>query len=90
MAPLSEEELLQIGMQSTQLIYDAGEENALATLKQLSQNFPKYVKDVARRVTAEDKLEAEIMDNQVKAQGGISMAWLNGVVIQETDWNPFS
>ncbi|THG96572.1 hypothetical protein EW026_g5286 [Hermanssonia centrifuga] len=89
-APLSEEELLQIGMQSTQLIYDAGEENALATLKQLSQNFPKYVKDVARRVTAEDKLEAEIMDNQVKAQGGISMAWLNGVVIQETDWNPFS
>lgn len=37
-----------------------------------------------------EALEEEIANNQVKAQGGVSMVWLNGVVIPETDWNPFS
>ena len=88
--PLASEELLNIGLQATQLLYDAGNEGALVTLKRLTQDFPKYAMDIARRVVVDPALEEEVMENQVKAQGGISMAWLNGVLIPETDWNPFS
>lgn len=87
---MTPEELLNIGLQASQLLYDAGKEGALATLKQLTQDFPRYALDVARRVTIEDGLEEEVVNNQVRAQGGVSMAWLNGVIVPETDWNPFS
>ena len=60
--PLAEDELLQIGFQSAQLLYDS--HNALATLKQLSQNFPKYASAIARRVTVDPELEQEVFHNQ--------------------------
>ncbi|KAJ3520733.1 hypothetical protein NM688_g9120 [Phlebia brevispora] len=88
--PLAPEEILNVGLQAAQLLYDAGDEDALAVLKQLSQDFPKYTLDLARRVTVDEGLEGEVMTNQVKAQGGVSMVWLNGVVVPETDWNPFA
>ncbi|CAL1698787.1 unnamed protein product [Somion occarium] len=87
-AALTPEELLQIGLQVTQLIYDS--EEPLSTLKQLSQSFPKYASSVARRVTVDTNLQDEVSSNQLKAQGGISMAWLNGAVIPEKDMNPFT
>lgn len=86
--PLTPDELLQIGFQSAQLFYDS--DNALATLKHLSQNFPKYASAVARRVTVNPELEEEIQGNHAKAQPGVSMVWLNGVIVPETDMNPFS
>ena len=88
--PIAPEEMLNLGYQATQLLYDAGNENALAVLKQLAQDFPRYTLELARRITFTEALEDEIMNNQVKAQGGVSMVWLNGVVVPETDWNPFS
>ncbi|KAI0696066.1 glycosyltransferase family 24 protein [Cytidiella melzeri] len=87
-AALSEHELLQIGFQAAQLLYDS--EDALATLLQISQNFPKYASAVARRVTVDPELEEEIQSNHAKAQPGVNMVWLNGMVVPETDMNAFS
>ena len=81
-------ELLQIGLQCTQLVYDS--EEPLATLKQLSQNFPKYATTIARRVTVSNELEEEVQSNHAKAQPGVNMVWLNGLAVSEADMNPFS
>ena len=86
--PLASDELLQIGLQSAQLLFDSN--NALSTLKQLSQNFPKYASAVARRVMVLPELEEEVLSNHAKAQPGVSMVWLNGVIVPETDMDPFS
>ncbi|KAI0676218.1 glycosyltransferase family 24 protein [Trametes maxima] len=89
-APLTEAELLEIGMQATQLIYDAEEPRArLSTLKQLSQNFPRYAGALARRVTANASLLTEVAANQALAPGGANAIWLNGVALEEKDLNPF-
>ncbi|KAH9887933.1 glycosyltransferase family 24 protein [Cubamyces lactineus] len=90
-APLTEEELLDIGLQATQLIYDAEEPlERLRTLKHLSQNFPRYAGALARRVTVNQSLLEEITENQARAPGGASAVWLNGVSIEEKDWNSFA
>lgn len=85
---LTSDEILQIGLQATQLIYDSKE--PLDTLKRISQNFPKYASSIARRVTPVRELEEAVAANQLKAQGGVNMAWLNGVVVAEKDMNPFA
>ncbi|KAI0073110.1 glycosyltransferase family 24 protein [Panus rudis PR-1116 ss-1] len=87
-ATLSSEELLQIGFQATQLIHDS--DQPLATLKRIAQNFPKYASSVARRVVVDDNLQNEVTENHAKAQPGVSMMWLNGVVVPEKDINPFT
>ena len=43
---------------------------------------------VARRVVLNSSLVEEIEDNQIKAQGGANMMWLNGHVVQESDLDP--
>ncbi|KAL6299204.1 glycosyltransferase family 24 protein [Sparassis latifolia] len=86
--PLTDDELLNIGLQATQLIYDADE--PLPALKQLSQNFPKYAAPLARRITVDPALLDEVEENQVKVPGGANIAWLNGVNIGEKDMNPFA
>ena len=85
---LTEDELLAIGLQSAQLIADSS--NALSTLKQLSQNFPRYASSIARRVVISEELEEEVVNNQAKAQGGLNVVWLNGVQLTEADLNAFS
>ncbi|TDL22772.1 hypothetical protein BD410DRAFT_769716 [Rickenella mellea] len=88
-APLTKEELkgkANIGIKATQLLHDSKDELGLLTI--LSQNFPKYATSIARRVVINESLHNEIQDNQPKAQGGISMAWLNGLAIPETDMTP--
>lgn len=85
---LSEPELLRLALQTTQLLYDS--EDALSTLKQVSQNFPKYASAIARRVSVNEELEEEVQTNHAMAQPGVSMVWLNGAVIPETDMNPFA
>ncbi|KAF9461692.1 glycosyltransferase family 24 protein, partial [Collybia nuda] len=84
--PLSEGELQEIGLQATQLIADSSE--PLATLMQLSQNFPKYATIVARRVVVNSSIEEEIHENSLKAQGGAHMFWLNGAAVRDKDVNP--
>ncbi|KAI0641470.1 glycosyltransferase family 24 protein [Trametes meyenii] len=89
-APLTEAELLEIGLQAAQLIYDAEEPRLrLATLKQLSQNFPRYAGALARRVSANASLLAEVAANQALAPGGANAIWLNGIALEEKDLNPF-
>ncbi|KAI0823499.1 glycosyltransferase family 24 protein [Trametes gibbosa] len=89
--PLTDEELLEIGLQATQLIYDAEEPlDRLATLKQFSQNFPRYAGALARRVTVNESLLHEVEVNQQRAPGGANAVWLNGASIEEKDMNPFA
>ncbi|KAH9848797.1 glycosyltransferase family 24 protein [Lenzites betulinus] len=89
-APLTDDELLEIGLQATQLIYDAEEPlDRLATLKQLSQNFPRYAGALARRVTVNESLLSELEVNQQRAPGGANAIWLNGASIEEKNMNPF-
>lgn len=87
-SPLTEDELLNIGLQSAQLVADSND--ALATMKLLSQDFPRYASSVARRVVVSSELEEEVVQNQAKAQGGVSVAWLNGAAVGEGEMNPFS
>ena len=86
-SPLTSSEVSQIGLQCTQLVYDS--EEPLSTLKQITQNFPKYASAIARRVTAQPELEKEVQSNHAKAQPGVNMVWLNGLVVPESDMNPF-
>ncbi|KAI0754012.1 glycosyltransferase family 24 protein [Daedaleopsis nitida] len=85
--PLTEEELLQIDMQAAQLIYDS--DDKLSTLKHLAQNFPRYAGALARRVAVDPLLLEELAANQPRARGGVNMAWLNGVALDERDMTPF-
>ncbi|KZT07030.1 glycosyltransferase family 24 protein [Laetiporus sulphureus 93-53] len=86
--PLTDDEFLEIGLQAAQLIHDA--EDPLSTMKQLSQNFPKYATSLARRVTVDDNLSEEVENNQIRAPGGANVAWLNGVTLHERDLTPFA
>ncbi|RPD60390.1 glycosyltransferase family 24 protein [Lentinus tigrinus ALCF2SS1-7] len=86
--PLTEQELKEIDLQAAQLIYDA--EDKLAALKHLAQNFPRYAGALARRVSVEQELVDELAANQPRARGGVNVAWLNGVTLDEKDINPFS
>ncbi|KAJ7785207.1 UDP-glucose:glycoprotein glucosyltransferase-domain-containing protein [Mycena maculata] len=83
---LSEEAIAVLGFQATQLIADSSE--PLATLAQLAQNFPKYMPALARRVVVNDSLQAEVHANQLRAQPGVNMFWLNGAALFEKDINP--
>ena len=74
-------------MQAAQLIYDS--EDKLSTLKHLAQNFPRYAGALARRVSVNQELLEELAANQPRARGGVNVAWLNGVTLDEKDLNPF-
>lgn len=89
--PPTHTQAIDIGLQATQLIYDAEEPRArLATLKQLAQNFPRFAGALARRVTVNESLLNEVAENQAKAPGGANAIWLNGAAIEEKDMNPFA
>jgi UDP-glucose:glycoprotein glucosyltransferase len=80
--------LPEIGLQATQLMSDSTE--PLYTLALLSQNFPKYATSIARRVVVNNSLEEEVNNNQIKAQPGVNVLWLNGATVAEKDVNPFA
>lgn len=61
----------------------------LKALMHLSQNFPKYATSIARRVVVDTLLLEELQSNLHKAQEGVGMVWLNGMVLQNTDVNVF-
>ncbi|KAJ7264047.1 glycosyltransferase family 24 protein [Mycena haematopus] len=83
---LSPEAIAVLGFQAAQLIADSSE--PLATLTLLSQNFPKYMPALSRRVLVNASLHAEIHANQLKAQAGVNMFWLNGAQVVEKDVTP--
>ncbi|KAJ7057937.1 UDP-glucose:glycoprotein glucosyltransferase-domain-containing protein [Mycena amicta] len=83
---LTEQAISLLGFQATQLIADSSE--PLSTLTQLAQNFPKYMTALSRRVVVNESLEAEIHANQLKAQAGVNVFWLNGMIVNEKEINP--
>ncbi|KAJ7136717.1 glycosyltransferase family 24 protein [Mycena epipterygia] len=83
---LSEQAISILGFQATQLIADSSE--PLATLARLSQNFPKYMAALSRSVIVNASLQEEVHVNQLKAQAGINVFWLNGATLSEKDINP--
>ncbi|KAJ7222294.1 UDP-glucose:glycoprotein glucosyltransferase-domain-containing protein [Mycena pura] len=83
---LTEEAIATLGLQATQLIADSSD--PLATLTQLSQNFPKYMVALSRSVVVNSSLQEEVHANQLKAQAGVSMFWFNGATLLEKDLNP--
>ncbi|KAJ6586424.1 glycosyltransferase family 24 protein [Mycena vulgaris] len=83
---LSEEAISALGFQATQLIADSSE--PLATLAHLAQNFPKYMAALSRRVVVNESLQEEVHVNQLKAQAGVNVFWLNGATLSEKDINP--
>ncbi|KAJ7651981.1 glycosyltransferase family 24 protein [Mycena polygramma] len=85
---LSEEAISLLGFQATQLIADSSE--PMSTLAQLSQNFPKYMTALSRRVVVNESLQEEVHLNQLKAQAGLNIFWLNGATLTEKDINPLS
>ena len=76
-----------IDLQAVQLIY--GAEDKLATLKHLAQNFPRYAGALSRRVPIDPAVFEEIAENQPRVRGGLNLAWLNGVSLEEKDMTPF-
>lgn len=62
----------------------------METLKELSQNFPKYATALSRRVTVDPNLEEEIKSNHVKATPGANVVWLNGAVVDEKHMDPYA
>ncbi|KAF7321048.1 hypothetical protein HMN09_00192100 [Mycena chlorophos] len=83
---LSEQAIARLGFQATQLIADSDE--PLATLTQLAQNFPRYMTALSRRVVVNESLEVEVHANQLKAQAGVNMLWLNGMTVNDKDITP--
>ena len=79
--------LLALGIQATTVVMNSSD--PLKALKQLSQNFPKYMLPLARRVNVTDELENEVMLNAGLVQVGVNVMWLNGQVLQDTEINPF-
>jgi UDP-glucose:glycoprotein glucosyltransferase len=62
----------------------------METLKELSQNFPKYATSLSRRVTVDPKLEEEVKSNSIKATPGANVVWLNGAVVDEKHMDPYA
>jgi UDP-glucose:glycoprotein glucosyltransferase len=95
--PLSEEEVIELGYQASQLIImasaTAAKDNlttplsASSSLSPLSaftilcQNFPKYAQLLSRRVTISPVVDAELRQNALRAQAGANVVWVNGGVV---------
>lgn len=83
---LFEFKFLVIAIKATQLITNSSD--PLATLKQLSQNFPKYASPLSHRVIIDESLAEEVQDNRMKVHGGLNAMWLNGAALEEPDLTP--
>ncbi|KAF8164188.1 UDP-glucose:glycoprotein glucosyltransferase-domain-containing protein [Mycena galopus ATCC 62051] len=73
------EAIAALGFQAAQLIADSAD--PLSTLTRLAQNLPAYLPALSARVRVNASLQAEIHANQLKAQAGVHVFWLNGAAI---------
>lgn len=79
--------IAELGLRTSQMILNAS--NPLSVLKRVSQDFPKYALALGRKPKYTVELYEELASNQQRVGGGVSMLWLNGMIVQETDLNPF-
>ncbi|KAH7098875.1 UDP-glucose:glycoprotein glucosyltransferase-domain-containing protein [Auriculariales sp. MPI-PUGE-AT-0066] len=83
-AQLSKEEVAVIGLVASQLVLNAT--SPLTMLRHISQDFPLYALPLARGgAQYPEELANEIRANQQRVGGGISMLWLNGMMVQDLD-----
>jgi UDP-glucose:glycoprotein glucosyltransferase len=87
LSPLSYNKLSVLGYQATQLILNSSD--PLSTLVDLTNNFPKHMISMARRINVTDELVEESMANEARIAPGANIMWINGGVLQENDANPF-
>ncbi|KAF8190189.1 hypothetical protein K438DRAFT_2018604 [Mycena galopus ATCC 62051] len=80
------EAIAALGFQAAQLIADSAD--PLSTLTRLAQNLPAYLPALSARVRVNASLQAEIHANQLKAQAGVHVFWLNGAAVGEKDVTP--
>jgi UDP-glucose:glycoprotein glucosyltransferase len=67
-----------------------GSSNPIETLMQLAEDFPRHATELARRVEIEGDFQFEMAKVSRMVPKGVSMAWLNGKVIDTPDeFNPF-
>ncbi|KJA25590.1 glycosyltransferase family 24 protein [Hypholoma sublateritium FD-334 SS-4] len=85
--PLTAEEFANLGAQTAQIITSSS--SPLNTLTQLSQNFPKYMTTVARRVVVNESLEDGLHENSLRVQQGLNAMWLNGLQVEPKVVHPF-
>ncbi|KAG7094908.1 hypothetical protein E1B28_005714 [Marasmius oreades] len=88
------EAIASLGLQAAQLLYDAASShNPIQVLTRLSQNFPKYLPLLngpnGPRIQISSELAEEIHNNQLRAQPGGNVMWINGQMIQDGEVNPF-
>lgn len=77
-----------MGVQATQLI--VGSQNPIDTLMQLSEDFPRYATELARKMDIDGDTQYEMAKTSKMIPKGVSMAWVNGKVIENPDeFNPF-
>ncbi|KAF9269441.1 hypothetical protein L218DRAFT_953049 [Marasmius fiardii PR-910] len=95
--PVKEKEkeaIASLGLQVAQLLYDAAaNHDPIKVLTQLSQNFPKYLPLLnganGPRIKVSSELAEELHNNQLRAQPGGNIMWINGQMVQDADVNPF-
>ncbi len=80
--------LRDLGFQATQLITSSAQ--PLQVFQRLTQDFPKYATSLARHVGVNASVRAAVLDNQMHAQPGINIGWLNGAVVKDKDMDPFA
>ena len=73
-------------MKATQFVTKSN--NPLSTLAQLSQDFPQHGRRISD-LTLDSGLSAEILENRRSFSSENSM-WLNGILLDETEVDPFS
>ena len=80
--------MLDLGVQAAQLI--VGSPNPIETLMQLSEDFPRYATELARKLDVSRDIQLEMTKMSRAIPKGMSMAWLNGKVLDNPDeFNPF-
>ncbi|KAN0127772.1 hypothetical protein V8E53_014432, partial [Lactarius tabidus] len=86
--PLTTDEIVQIGILSTQLVSESL--TPLQTLKQLVHDFPRYATSLARRLVPQSGLLEEIASNTAKIRPGVNAVWMNGAQASSDEMNPYS
>ncbi|KAI7860003.1 UDP-glucose:glycoprotein glucosyltransferase-domain-containing protein [Circinella umbellata] len=84
--PLTPQEIQDLGLKATQFITKSN--NPLSTLVQLSQDFPQHGRRISD-ISLDSDLSSEILENRRSFSSDNSM-WLNGVLLDETEVDPFS
>ncbi|CAH1763728.1 8418_t:CDS:10 [Entrophospora sp. SA101] len=85
--PLKSSEIKDLGIKSAQFILDSN--NQLSSLIKLSQDFPKYSYSISQ-LTLNTSIVKEVSLNQHYITNENNILWLNGLILDHNNINPFS